>query len=49
MTSPAVTRIEVAVRPELSDARGAGVSATIRSFLGIDVGRVRTRDDVAAP
>ena len=44
MTSSAVTRIEVAVRPELSDARGAGVSATIRSFLGIDVGRVRTRD-----
>lgn len=39
-----VFRIEVAVRPELPDARGAGVAQTVRSFLGIPVERVRTRD-----
>lgn len=44
MTPLAVARIEVAVRPELSDARGAGVQKTIQSFLGIDARRVRTRD-----
>jgi len=44
MTTESVVRIEVAVRPELPDARGAGVAETVRSFLGIPVERVRTRD-----
>lgn len=44
MTTEPVIRIEVAVRPELPDARGAGVAETVRSFLGIPVSRVRTRD-----
>ncbi|MBI3203574.1 MAG: phosphoribosylformylglycinamidine synthase [Myxococcales bacterium] len=44
MSPTSAVRIEVAVRPELPDARGAGVERTIQSFLGIGVRRVRTRD-----
>jgi len=38
-----VTRIEVAARPELADARGNGVRDAIRTFLGLSVERVATR------
>jgi phosphoribosylformylglycinamidine synthase subunit PurSL len=39
-----VHRIEIAVRPDLPDPRGESIASTVRSFLGIDVTRVRTRD-----
>jgi phosphoribosylformylglycinamidine synthase len=39
-----VHRLEIATRPPLPDARGASIAATVRSFLGIPVARVRTRD-----
>ncbi len=39
-----VTRIEIGTRRGLADARGEHVAARIRSFLGIDVRAVRTRD-----
>ena len=39
-----ITRLEIATRPELQDPRGEGVARKIRSFLGIPVERVRTRD-----
>jgi phosphoribosylformylglycinamidine synthase len=39
-----VTRIEIAVRPELRDARGVEVVHRVRSHLGIPVERVRTRE-----
>jgi len=38
-----VTRIEVATRPDRTDARGDGVRAAIRNFLGLEVERVATR------
>jgi phosphoribosylformylglycinamidine synthase subunit PurSL len=38
-----VTRIEVAVRAGLTDARGDGVRDSIRTFLGLPIDRVRTR------
>ena len=39
-----VTRIEIAVKPGQRDGRGEDVASTVRGFLGIPVGRVRTRD-----
>ena len=39
-----VTRVEIAARPELRDPRGARVEHQIRSFLGLPVRRVRTRE-----
>ncbi len=39
-----VYRLEIGLRPELRDPRGEGVAATVRSFLGIGVEKVRTRD-----
>ncbi len=39
-----VHRLEIATRPPLKDARGAAVAATVRDFLHIAVGGVRTRD-----
>jgi phosphoribosylformylglycinamidine synthase len=39
-----ITRIEIGTRVELPDARGERVAQAIRSFLGIPVERVRTRD-----
>ncbi|MFO0566982.1 MAG: AIR synthase-related protein [Polyangiaceae bacterium] len=44
MPSETVFRIEVSVRPDLPDARGRGVEATVKSFLQIPVARVRTAD-----
>ncbi len=38
-----VTRIEVATRPELADARGRGVRDAIRTFLALPVDEVHTR------
>ncbi len=38
-----VTRIEVATRPELEDARGTAVRDAIRTFLGLSVEHVCTR------
>lgn len=39
-----VYRLEIGLRLDQRDARGEGVASTVRSFLGIDVKRVRTRD-----
>ena len=39
-----VTRLEIATRPELRDPRGEQVEHQVRSFLGIPVERVRTRE-----
>src|SRR5690349_17727899 len=39
-----VYRLEIGLRLDQKDARGEGVAGTVRSFLGIDVKRVRTRD-----
>ena len=37
-------RLEIAARPEVGDPRGTAAAATVREFLGIPVGRIRTRD-----
>lgn len=42
--APVVQRLEIGVRAGLRDPRGEAVARTIRSFLGIPVGRIRTRD-----
>ncbi len=39
-----VTRFEIAVRPDLQDPCGEEVARRVRSFLGIPVTRVRTRE-----
>ncbi|MCP3978193.1 MAG: phosphoribosylformylglycinamidine synthase [bacterium] len=39
-----ITRLEIATRPDLQDPRGLAVAHKIRSFLHLDVGRVRTTD-----
>jgi len=39
-----VTRIEIAIRPELPDPRGADIARKVRSFLNIPVEAVRTRE-----
>ena len=41
---PMVHRLEIATRPQQPDPRGTSIAATVRAFLGIPVGRVRTRD-----
>lgn len=45
-TTPASTvhRLEIGIRAGLRDPRGDAVARTVRSFLGIPVRRVRTRD-----
>ena len=39
-----VHRLEIATRPPQPDPRGLAIAATVRAFLGIPIGRVRTRD-----
>ena len=39
-----VTRLEIGLRPERRDPRGEEVERTVRSFLGIPIEGVRTRD-----
>jgi phosphoribosylformylglycinamidine synthase len=39
-----ITRLEIANRQQFKDPRGEEVAEKIRSFLGIPVGRVRTRE-----
>ena len=39
-----ITRIEIAVRPDIQDPRGRETADAIRSFLGIPVREVRTRE-----
>ncbi len=39
-----VTRFEIAPRPGLRDPRGEEIEHRVRSFLGIDIERVRTRE-----
>jgi phosphoribosylformylglycinamidine synthase len=39
-----ITRLEIATRPELQDPRGLELARRVRSFLGIPVEDVRTRD-----
>jgi phosphoribosylformylglycinamidine synthase len=39
-----VHRLEIGIRAGLRDPRGEGIAHTVRSFLGIPVGRIRTRD-----
>ena len=41
---PMVHRLEIATYPSLSDPRGTSIATTVRAFLGIPIGRVRTRD-----
>lgn len=39
-----VHRLEIGLKPGRRDSRGEGVARTVRGFLGIPVGRIRTRD-----
>ena len=39
-----VTRLEIALRPELDDPRGVEVAREVRDFLDIELDRVRTRE-----
>jgi phosphoribosylformylglycinamidine synthase len=39
-----VHRLEIATRPGLKDPRGTSIAATVRTFLGIPIVSVRTRD-----
>ena len=39
-----VHRLEIATRPGLRDPRGEALARTVREFLGIPAGSVRTRD-----
>ncbi len=39
-----VHRLEIATLPGIEDPRGSSVAATVRAFLGIPIGGVRTRD-----
>src|SRR5512139_777784 len=39
-----VHRLEIGLKPGSRDPRGEDVARTVRSFLGIPVGRIRTRE-----
>lgn len=44
MSTLPVHRLEIGLRPGHRDPRGEGVARTVRGFLRIPVGRIRTRD-----